>query len=203
VRSDVAVKVFGDDMAVLNQTGEQIAAVLQKVPGASEVKVEQTTGLPVLTVNRPRQAARYGLNVATCRTRWPRPSAGSEAGTLFEGDRRFDIVVRLPDELRSDVEAIKRLPIALPAPAAAPARARRRRTSRSRSRDDRRGARPEPGQPRGRQAPHRRQRQRARPRHRLVRRRAREQLQQDVQVPAGYWMSWGGQFEQLQSGASA
>lgn len=65
VRSDVAVKIFGDDMAVLNQTGEQIAAALQKVPGASEVKVEQTTGLPVLTVNLDRdKLARYGVSVA-------------------------------------------------------------------------------------------------------------------------------------------
>ncbi len=65
MRSDVAVKVFGDDMAVLNQTAAKIAATLQTVAGASEVKVEQTTGLPVLTINIDRdKAARYGLNVA-------------------------------------------------------------------------------------------------------------------------------------------
>ena len=119
VRSDVAVKIFGDDMAVLNQTGEQIAAALQKVPGASEVKVEQTTGLPVLTVNLDRdKLARYGVSVADLQDSVAAAVGGQKAGTLFQGDRRFDIVVRLPDELRSDIEAIKRLPIALPAPAA-------------------------------------------------------------------------------------
>ncbi|WP_455776240.1 CusA/CzcA family heavy metal efflux RND transporter, partial [Burkholderia stabilis] len=96
VRSDVAVKVFGDDMAVLNQTGEQIAAALQKVPGASEVKVEQTTGLPVLTVNLDRdKLARYGVSVADLQDTVAAAVGGQKAGTLFQGDRRFDIVVRL------------------------------------------------------------------------------------------------------------
>ena len=75
VRSDVAVKVFGDDMDVLNRTAAQIAASLQQVPGASEVKVEQTTGLPVLTIDIDRdKAARYGLNVGMCKTPSPSPS---------------------------------------------------------------------------------------------------------------------------------
>lgn len=65
VRSDVAVKIFGDDMDVLNKTAEEVSSMLQKIPSGSEVKVEQTTGLPMLTVNIDRQkAARYGLNVA-------------------------------------------------------------------------------------------------------------------------------------------
>ena len=65
VRSDVAVKIFGDDMDVLNKSAEEVSAMLQKIQGSSEVKVEQTTGLPMLTVNIDRQkAARYGLNVA-------------------------------------------------------------------------------------------------------------------------------------------
>jgi cobalt-zinc-cadmium resistance protein CzcA len=77
VRSDVAVKIFGDDMDVLNKTAEDIATMLQKIQGASEVKVEQTTGLPMLTVNIDRQkAARYGLNVAISRKPWPRPLVG-------------------------------------------------------------------------------------------------------------------------------
>lgn len=131
VRSDVAVKIFGDDMAALNATGEQIAAALQKVPGASEVKVEQTTGLPVLTVNLDRdKLARYGVTVGDVQDTVAAAVGGRKAGLLFQGDRRFDIVVRLPDELRTDVEAIKRLPIALPWPRrrARAARSRRRRT---------------------------------------------------------------------------
>ena len=115
VRSDVAVKIFGDDMDVLNKTGEEISSMLQKIPGASEVKVEQTTGLPMLTVNIDRQkASRYGLNVADIQDAVATAIGGREAGTLFEGDRRFDILVRLPESLRNDLESMKRLPIPLP-----------------------------------------------------------------------------------------
>lgn len=115
VRSDVAVKIFGDDMDVLNKTGEEVSSMLQKIPGASEVKVEQTTGLPMLTVNIDRQkAARYGLNVADIQDVVATAIGGREAGTLFEGDRRFDILVRLPESLRNDLESMKRLPIPLP-----------------------------------------------------------------------------------------
>jgi cobalt-zinc-cadmium resistance protein CzcA len=115
VRSDVAVKIFGDDMDVLNKTAEEVSSKLQKIPGASEVKVEQTTGLPMLTVNIDRQkSARYGLNVADIQDAVATAIGGREAGTLFEGDRRFDILVRLPESLRNDLESMKRLPIPLP-----------------------------------------------------------------------------------------
>jgi cobalt-zinc-cadmium resistance protein CzcA len=115
VRSDVAVKIFGDDMDVLNKTAEEVSTMLQKIPGASEVKVEQTTGLPMLTVNIDRQkSARYGLNVADIQDAVATAIGGREAGTLFEGDRRFDILVRLPESLRNDLEGMKRLPIPLP-----------------------------------------------------------------------------------------
>ena len=115
VRSDVAVKIFGDDMDVLNKSAEEVSAMLQKIQGSSEVKVEQTTGLPMLTVNIDRQkAARYGLNVADIQDTVATAIGGREAGTMFEGDRRFDILVRLPEALRNDLEGMKRLPIALP-----------------------------------------------------------------------------------------
>ncbi|WP_175775952.1 efflux RND transporter permease subunit [Burkholderia anthina] len=202
VRSDVAVKIFGDDMAVLNRTGEQIAAALQKVPGASEVKVEQTTGLPVLTVNLDRdKLARYGVSVADVQDSVAAAVGGQKAGTLFQGDRRFDIVVRLPDELRSDIEAIKRLPIALPAPAAgvsAPLAAAPYVPLAELATID---VAPGPNQI-SREDGKRRVVVSANVRGRDVGSfvaDAREQLQQDVRVPAGYWVSWGGQFEQLQS----
>jgi cobalt-zinc-cadmium resistance protein CzcA len=115
VRSDVAIKIFGDDMDVMNDTASKISAVLEKIPGASEVKIEQTTGLPMLTVNIDREkTARYGLNIGDVQDAISTAIGGREAGTMFEGDRRFDIVVRLPDNLRSDLESLKRLPIALP-----------------------------------------------------------------------------------------
>jgi cobalt-zinc-cadmium resistance protein CzcA len=115
VRSDVVVKLFGDDNEVLNRTAALIAAELQKVPGATEVKVEQTTGLPMLSVNIDRaKATRYGLNMNEVQEAVATAIGGREAGTFFQGDRRFEILVRLPESVRQDVEALRRLPIALP-----------------------------------------------------------------------------------------
>ena len=116
VRSDVAVKVFGDDLDALLKSGEQIAEVLEKIPGATDVKVEQVSGLPVLTVKIDRsRIARYGLNIADVQEVIEVAVGGKEAGQVFEGDRRFDLLVRLPEHLRVDVEAMKRLPVPLPA----------------------------------------------------------------------------------------
>jgi cobalt-zinc-cadmium resistance protein CzcA len=116
VRSDVAVKVFGDDMAVLNQTAGEIAETLQTLKGASEVKVEQTSGLPVLTINIDRdKAARFGLNVGDVQDTIAVAVGGRQAGTMYEGDRRFDMVVRLSDALRTDIEGLSRLLIPIPA----------------------------------------------------------------------------------------
>lgn len=116
VRSDVAVKVFGDDMAVLNTTAAEIAETLQTLNGASEVKVEQTSGLPVLTINIDRdKAARFGLNVGDVQDTIAVAAGGRQAGTLYEGDRRFDMVVRLSDALRTDIEGLSRLLIPVPA----------------------------------------------------------------------------------------
>ncbi|MFM0187966.1 CusA/CzcA family heavy metal efflux RND transporter [Paraburkholderia nemoris] len=203
VRSDVAVKIFGDDMTVLNGAGEKIAAALQKVPGAAEVKVEQTTGLPVLTINLDRdKLARYGVTVGGVQDTVAAAVGGKKAGTLFRGDRRFDIVVRLPDELRSDIEAIKRLPIALPfspqgvaggpvvqapyVPLAELATVEVAPGPNQISREDGKRRVVVSANVRGRDVG-------------SFVADAREQIRQDVQVPAGYWLSWGGQFEQLQS----
>lgn len=161
VRSDVAVKLFGDDMDVLNNTANQIAKVLQGIPGSSEVKVEQTTGLPMLTINIDREkATRYGLNIGDIQDTLATAVGGKEAGTLFEGDRRFDIVVRLPEDVRTDLEAVRRLPRRL-----RPSRRWGGRALHSAVRGGfhRLGAWSQPGQPRERQAPHRHQRQRAWP----------------------------------------
>jgi cobalt-zinc-cadmium resistance protein CzcA len=115
VRSDVAVKLFGDDLAVLEATAGQIAASLRTVPGAAEVQVEATSGLPILQIRVDRErAARMGLNIGDVQEMIATATAGRVAGTLFEGDRRFDIVVRLPEDRRSDIDALRRLPVALP-----------------------------------------------------------------------------------------
>ncbi|HAV61873.1 MAG TPA: CusA/CzcA family heavy metal efflux RND transporter [Verrucomicrobiales bacterium] len=115
VRSDVAVKVFGDDMEVLQTVGEAVEQVLGTIPGAADVKLEQTTGLPLMTFELRRDAmARYGLNVADVQEVIEIAMGGRVAGEVFEGDRRFDLVVRLPENLRTDLDAIRRLPVPLP-----------------------------------------------------------------------------------------
>ena len=115
VRSDVAVKVFGDDMEILLAKAREIAAVLQTVQGAADVQVEQITGLPILTVKLDRkEMARYGLNVADVQEIVEIAVAGKSAGLIFEGDKRFHLMVRLPERLREDTEALEQLPIPLP-----------------------------------------------------------------------------------------
>src|SRR5690606_5469976 len=115
VRSDVAVKVFGDDNEVLTNTATRIAEVLEGVRGAADVKVEQTTGLPMLSVNIDRnKAARYGLNMSEVQEAVAIAVGGRQAGVLFQGDRRFAIIVRLSDDVRSNIETLARLPIPLP-----------------------------------------------------------------------------------------
>ena len=115
VRSDVAVKIYGDDLDVLLETAEQVEAVASGIPGAEDVKTEQITGLPVLSVVPDRDAlARYGLSIEDVQSVVSTALGGAVAGQLFEGDRRFDIVVRFPEALRQDVAAIERLPVPLP-----------------------------------------------------------------------------------------
>jgi cobalt-zinc-cadmium resistance protein CzcA len=115
VRSDVAVKVFGDDTDQLMELGEEIEALVNGIDGAQDAKVEQVTGLPVLQITPDRAAlARLGLNVSDLQAVVGASFGGAEAGAIFEGDRRFDVVVRLPESLRRDVDAIGRLRIPLP-----------------------------------------------------------------------------------------
>jgi len=114
VVSDVAVKIFGDDLDVLLRNAEDAADLVRKIPGASHVKVEQVSGLPILTVQLNRtEMARFGLNVSDVQDIVEIAVGGKAAGQVFEGDRRFDIVVRLPENLRTDVEALKQIPIPL------------------------------------------------------------------------------------------
>ncbi|WP_435641762.1 efflux RND transporter permease subunit [Micavibrio aeruginosavorus] len=115
VRSDVAVKVYGDDFGVMTDTANKIASVLRSVKGAADVKVEQTTGLPMLDIDINKDSiARYGLNVSDVLDLVSAAVGGKEAGLVFEGDRRFPIVVRLPEFLRQDIAALQNLPVPVP-----------------------------------------------------------------------------------------
>ena len=112
VRSDVAVKVFGDEFEPLEETAADIAAVLQEVEGATAVKAEQTSGLPVLSITPNRPAlARYGLSAADVLDTVAIALGGAEAGVIFEGDRRFDLIVRLPESERGDLSNLSQLPV--------------------------------------------------------------------------------------------
>lgn len=196
VRSDIAIKVFGDDMAVMEEVANEVATRLTNIPGGEDIKVEQTTGLPILTVQIDRdKIARLGVNIAEVQGAVAIALNGREAGLLFEGDRRFDIVVRLPEHLRSDLNAMRQLPIRLPA------------------REGRSGAylllgevatldiAPGPNQF-SRENGKRRVVITANVRDRDIGSfvaEAQREIDANVNVPSGYWMTWGGVFEQLES----
>jgi cobalt-zinc-cadmium resistance protein CzcA len=207
VRGDVAVKVYGDDPGQMGRTAAAIARVLQDIPGGVDVKVEQTEGLPVLDVEVDRGAiARYGLSVTDVQDVVGIAVGGREAGEVFEGDRRFDIVVRLPEAERSDPESLARLPVPLArehgagpvaaggglarveAPAFVPLSSVAKLTVAE-----------GPNQV-GREDGKRRVVVQANVRGRDLGsfvEEAQRRIAEEVKVPAGSWVAWGGQFENL------
>ena len=119
VRSDVAVKLYGEDLTSLVTTARQIANVLRETPGASDVRVAQTEGFPTFDIHFDRAAiARYGLTVKEVADTVSIALAGKAAGQIFEGDKRFDVVVRLPGEQRNNLDVLGALPVMLRAPQA-------------------------------------------------------------------------------------
>lgn len=117
VRSDVAVKVYGDDFDAMNKIAMQISGILRTIPGAADVKVEQTTGLPVLDFKIKRdRMARLGLNVNDVLNIISIAIGGREAGVVFEGDRKYDIIIKLPEGLRGNLALLENLPIFLKKP---------------------------------------------------------------------------------------
>ncbi|KJS34608.1 MAG: cation transporter [Hyphomonas sp. BRH_c22] len=115
VRADVAVKIYGDDLDTLADLAKSIEGVVASIPGSADAQSEQVTGLPILSIHPDRDAlARYGLDIADVQRVAGIALGGEVAGQFFEGDRRFDIVVRFPEYLRTDVRAIERLPVPLP-----------------------------------------------------------------------------------------
>lgn len=212
VRSDVAVKLFGDDMEVLTSKGEEIAKVLETLPGAADVKVEQITGLPMLSIDFDRsKLARFGINISEAQEVIATAIGGTAAGELFEGDKRFQIVVRLAEQLRSDIDALASLPIPLPPAAEQHGEQLNERTT-SLLHDDQplRSFVPlssvakislvtgpnqisrENGKRRGVISAN----VRGQDLGSFVEA-AEAQIRQQVELPPGYWINWGGQFEQL------
>ena len=115
VRADVAVKIFGDNLDTLLILGKEVEKLLKTISGAADVRIEQITGLAVLSVQVDRaKMARYGLNVADVQDAVTISIGGKNAGVIYDGDRRFNLQVRLPESLRGNIEVLKRLPIRLP-----------------------------------------------------------------------------------------
>jgi heavy metal efflux system protein len=191
VRSDVAVKVYGDDLGTLAEVAESIEGVLKNIDGAADVKTEQTTGLPILTIESKREVlSRFGLNVVQVQELVAAAYGGETAGILYEGDRRADIVVRLPEALRNDADAMRRLPVPLPNGAYMPL-----------------GELATISLDVGPNAINREQGKRRVVVTANVRGRdlgsfiadAQAAINTRVTVPPGYWLDYGGTFEQLQS----
>lgn len=195
VRSDVAVKIYGDDFATLSRTAEAVAAALRKVEGAADVRVEQVTGQPTITATVDRTAAAaLGVHASDVADALAIGLGGRAAGQVLEGDRRFDVVVRLDEASRADSAVIAQLPVipeeaepgaVTPVPLATVARF-----------DTLEG----PNQI-GRENGKRRIIVQANVRGRDLGSfvaEARDGVAREVQVPAGYWLDWGGQFENLE-----
>ncbi len=211
VRGDVAVKVFGDEFEQMEPPAHKIAAILRGVKGSADVKVEQTKGLPVMNVEIDRAAiARYGLSVADVQDVVAIAIGGREAGLVFQGDRRFDLVVRLPEHVRADIEAIRNLPIPLPSAAEATSVVRLAAVDDGNPRALRGGFIPLGAVARIDIAEGPNQISRENGKRRVVVQcnvrgrdigsfvaEAQRKIDEQVKLAAGTWLSWGGQFENL------
>jgi cobalt-zinc-cadmium resistance protein CzcA len=190
VRSDIAIKVFGDDLDTLTKNAEQIARVVGRVPGAADVKVEQVSGLPQLQIKTNRAAiARYGINIEDVNSLVESIVAGQEAGQVYEGEKRFDLVVRLNEASSRDVDAIKNLIVPAPIGARVPlsqlADISLTEGPAQISRDDARRRIAVELNVRGRDIG-------------SFVSDAQKEIDKQVKLPAGYYLKWGGQFENLQ-----
>ena len=194
VRADLGIKVFGDDLDQLLESANEVLDVVESMEGAADARVEQVTGLPMLSVHPKRMVlSRYGLNVEDVQALVATGIGGENAGLIYEGDRRFELVVRLPEGIRRDIDSLAFLPIPLPGGdyvplsevadlelAPAPNQISRENgkrrvvvTTNVRGRDL--GGFVEEAQAR---------------------------IAQEVDLPDGYWLDYGGTFEQLQSASA-
>lgn len=196
VRGDIAVKVFGDEFEPMLQAANRIAAIFQATKGAVDVKVEQVSGLAVLDINVDKAAiARRGLSLASVQDVIGTAIGGRDAGVVFEADRHFEIVVRLAETIRNDLEALKSLPVSLPRSGDGPAMTvplgeiatfTVSEGPNQISRDN--------GKRRVVVTANVRDRDIA-----SVVNDARAQIDSQISLPAGYWLNWSGQFENLQA----
>ncbi len=192
VRSDLGIKVIGDDLEQLQTSAAEILAVLEKIPGAADARMEQVTGLPVLTITpKRRQLAAYGLTVNEVQDFIAAAIAGENAGLMYEGDRRFDIIVRLPEHLRTDLLALERLPVPIAGepnfvPLNEIAKIELTPAPNQVSRENGKRQVIVTANVRGRDLG-------------SFVRDVQTQINAQVKLPSGYWLDYGGTFEQLES----
>ena len=191
VRANLGIKVFGDDLEQLEKIAQQILTVVQQLDGAADARVEQVSGLPMLSVIPKRLAlAQYGLTVDDMQTLIATGIGGKELGLIYEGDRRFTLALRLPEEIRRDIDSLGFLPVPLPngnyVPLAEVADLE---------------LKPAPAQI-SRENGKRRVVVTANVRDRDLGSfvdEAKIQISKNLTLPAGYWLDYGGTFEQLES----
>ena len=191
VRGDIAVKVFGDDADQMSGTADRIAAVLRRTKGATDVRVEQTEGLPILDVQPDRDAmARLGISARALQDILAAAVGGRDAGMIFEGDRRFAVTIRLGEEARSNVEMLGQLPVPTPSgafvPLASVARIALVDGPNQISRENGKRRVVVQANVRGRDVS-------------SVVADVRAGIAREVRLPAGTYLQWGGQFENLAS----
>lgn len=190
VRSDVAIKLYGDDLDILKEKADEIVRVVQTVSGAEDVKAEATSGLPQLQIKPDREAiARYGLNITDVNDLVETIVAGKEAGQVFEGETRFDLVVRLQEDAGKSVETIKNLLLTAPNGSRVPlseiADIKLVEGAAQISREDTRRRISVEANVRGRDIA-------------SFVAEAQEKIDKEVNLPPGYYLKWGGTFENLQ-----
>ncbi|TDF38487.1 CusA/CzcA family heavy metal efflux RND transporter [Alteromonadaceae bacterium M269] len=191
VRSDLGIKVFGDDLDTLVASANDILSVLQSIDGVADARLEQVDGIPLFTINSKSIAlGRYGLDVTDLQAWLASAVGGNSAGLIFEGDRRFELLVRFDEQTRSNLEAIGNIPIAIPDGGFVPLsevaelaystvpnqisreNGKRRVVVTANVRDRDLGSFVDE---------------------------AKTQIAEQVDLPAGYWLDYGGTFEQLES----
>jgi cobalt-zinc-cadmium resistance protein CzcA len=193
VRGDLAVKVFGEEFEPMLRAANQIAGILRGLQGAADVRVEQATGLPFLEIKvNKAEIARRGVSLSAVQDVIGAAIGGRDAGVVFEGDRRFDIVVRLPEALRNDLEALKQLPVPVSGAKGRLASVPLKELATFTQGEGPNQISRENGKRRVVVTANARGRDIAS----LVAE-AQAKTQEQVKLPAGYWITWGGQFENL------
>ncbi len=191
VRADLGIKVYGDDLDLLKQNAEAVLAVVQQIPGSADARLEQVDDMPMLTVEPKRMAmSRYGLNVDDLQNMVSTAVGGGMAGLIYDGDRRFNLVVRLPEKIREDIEALSVLPVSLPdgnyVPLSEVAKVELTQAPSQISRENAKRRVVVTSNVRGRDLG-------------SFVEEAQQQIAEQVELPAGYWVEYGGTYEQLQS----